>query len=1328
MNNKGKVYSESRRGKRIISILPLMLALLCLASVSLPLPAAAMPLPVGMQNFKYNAEALPVGVPEPALAQPFGLGSVAEAGDKLSIQVGFEAFDGPVDIYLGIAAPKIDPDNVYLVIPGNSVQPVSQGIVPWKTNISGPLNEGIFGDIPVSALPPGPYYFYLAVTPAGSLNSYYVWETQADLFSLAVNKTGSGSVSSDVGGIDCGDTCVRTYAAGAAVGLDAAPGVDEDFLKWGGCDVTSGTACALVMNQDRTVTPMFGTPLEINPNVKIINENITQCLTVTNNPDSSVTYSFELGKCPDQETELSHLSEGDVLIVNDVGLPAIMRITAVDSLMPQSIVVETVKGSLFDLADRGTIAYSGTLSPPESTSSSSATAKIGKAEVSGCTPELSNPDESSDIGIQVNLGPDCKLTWGDSGNEVSVGLTGYANLLADMYFGYSWSWGSLDWVRAGLKVTQTTDLTVKVHADLNKEDRANLYSNILGVIPIGPILIVPNFRVDAFISGQSKMLFTTGLTTTIGFDVGMEYTPKKGFGPFGEPIANYTFKSTRLTTSSQLKAGLQPEIGFMLYDAAGLTFGVHGYLKIEANTDQDKINWCLYGGGGVNLGALIQVPIEHSEIAKEDWLLPLFEEQIAGTCETGLEVPVGPNQEVQIVTASIETPANPFYTNRNKMPVSFKGAVVENSVQGKVTTCLWDFGDNTAVAKSVIYDNGECKITHNYADDGVYPVTLTAANSDDSNTATITATAASRVSVYTVPPPPPSNVTITSLTFKTPARLSKSPSPTDLKPELLYNVTWDPPRLRGFPIRTITYKTTLTARAEDATVLSREVQSLPYNHDVITFGHKAAKLCYQVVSVDQYGNESDPFAPTTYTCIGETHPQMKVLNNPSTILAGLATSNQLTWSEINGKNLSYTIYRDDVAVKTLFSPPFYDTGLTPGRRHCYKIGLKQKGKLIDTSGETCLTTSTDATSPSTPPGFAAVAVSPDAINLSWSPATDNIGVAGYRIYNSNTTGLTYRTAAVGTSLSVSGLSADTAYCFKVSAYDRAGNESPKSAQVCATIPNAGVACTYTLSPTNDTYYSAEGGSGSFAGRFSVTASGSSCSWSATSSANWITITAGNSGTGSGTGIYIVSPNSAVAGRTGTIRVGDQTFTVTQDGQPSCTYTLSPTNNTYYSAEGGSGSFAGRFSVTTSGSSCSWSATSSANWITITAGNSGTGSATGTYIVAPNNSIAGRTGTIRVGDQAFTVTQDGQPCAVTLSPTSQNIDSLDGGPGEFGVTTSDSNCSWTATSNADWITITSGSSGVGNGRVSYMVSARAGGSPSRTGTITVGDQTFTVTNN
>jgi uncharacterized protein (TIGR03437 family) len=82
-------------------------------------------------------------------------------------------------------------------------------------------------------------------------------------------------------------------------------------------------------------------------------------------------------------------------------------------------------------------------------------------------------------------------------------------------------------------------------------------------------------------------------------------------------------------------------------------------------------------------------------------------------------------------------------------------------------------------------------------------------------------------------------------------------------------------------------------------------------------------------------------------------------------------------------------------------------------------------------------------------------------------------------------------------------------------------------------------CTYSIAPTS-AQISAAGGSGTVA---VTTASG--CSWTATSSAAWLTITSGASGTGNGTVTYSVAANSATASRTATLAVAGQTFTVTQ---------------------------------------------------------------------------------------------------------------------------------------------------------------------------------------
>ena len=78
---------------------------------------------------------------------------------------------------------------------------------------------------------------------------------------------------------------------------------------------------------------------------------------------------------------------------------------------------------------------------------------------------------------------------------------------------------------------------------------------------------------------------------------------------------------------------------------------------------------------------------------------------------------------------------------------------------------------------------------------------------------------------------------------------------------------------------------------------------------------------------------------------------------------------------------------------------------------------------------------------------------------------------------------------------------------------------------------------------------------------------------------------------------------------------------------------------------------------------------------------------------------------------------------SIASTIQSFTSS-GGTGSVGVTIP-SGYSWMASSNASLITITAGLTGTGGGAVSYSVSANTTGS-TRTGTMTIGGQTFTVT--
>lgn len=83
-------------------------------------------------------------------------------------------------------------------------------------------------------------------------------------------------------------------------------------------------------------------------------------------------------------------------------------------------------------------------------------------------------------------------------------------------------------------------------------------------------------------------------------------------------------------------------------------------------------------------------------------------------------------------------------------------------------------------------------------------------------------------------------------------------------------------------------------------------------------------------------------------------------------------------------------------------------------------------------------------------------------------------------------------------------------------------------------------------------------------------------------------------------------------------------------------------------------------------------------------------------------------------------------AVTLTPTDNLLETAAGGAQTITVASTDT-VAWGATSNAPWLTVTAPTAPViGAGTVNYTVAAQLPAAPSRTGTIMVGDKSFTVT--
>ncbi|WP_193607524.1 InlB B-repeat-containing protein [Nocardioides lijunqiniae] len=107
---------------------------------------------------------------------------------------------------------------------------------------------------------------------------------------LTVTRAGSGtgSVSSDPGGIDCGTTCAQTLPSDAVVTLTATPAAGSVFTGWSGAGCSGTEPCRLELTEARSVTATFTvvaqastTALSLSPTARAYGRASTAVVTVT---------------------------------------------------------------------------------------------------------------------------------------------------------------------------------------------------------------------------------------------------------------------------------------------------------------------------------------------------------------------------------------------------------------------------------------------------------------------------------------------------------------------------------------------------------------------------------------------------------------------------------------------------------------------------------------------------------------------------------------------------------------------------------------------------------------------------------------------------------------------------------------------------------------------------------------------------------------------------------------------------------------------------------------------------------------------------------------
>jgi chitodextrinase len=164
------------------------------------------------------------------------------------------------------------------------------------------------------------------------------------------------------------------------------------------------------------------------------------------------------------------------------------------------------------------------------------------------------------------------------------------------------------------------------------------------------------------------------------------------------------------------------------------------------------------------------------------------------------------------------------------------------------------------------------------------------------------------------------------------------------------------------------------------------------------------------------------------------------------------TTTNLSWSGAtdNVAVTGYDVYRGATLVGSTASTTFAVTGLTASTTYSFTVRAKDAaGNISADSNSVSVTTLApvvDTTVP-TVPTLSASGTTQTTTNLSWTGATDNVGVTGYDVLRN---GVLIGSTTTATTFAVTGLTASTTYTFNVRAKDAAGNISANSNTVSVT--------------------------------------------------------------------------------------------------------------------------------------------------------------------------------------------------------------------------------------------------------------------------------------
>ena len=193
---------------------------------------------------------------------------------------------------------------------------------------------------------------------------------------------------------------------------------------------------------------------------------------------------------------------------------------------------------------------------------------------------------------------------------------------------------------------------------------------------------------------------------------------------------------------------------------------------------------------------------------------------------------------------------------------------------------------------------------------------------------------------------------------------------------------------------------------------------------------------------DAAGNWSGPSGEVRIATLADTAPPSVPVELKAGSISAIKFTLRWAAAKDNVKVTAYEVFQDGVSLGTASATSRSMVGLAPLTRYAMTVRAGDAaGNWSEQSEMLSVTTAPDTSKPTVPGGLTVSSLGPVGFTLSWTPATDNVGVTGYEVFRAGVSlGVTTLPA-----FTFAGLTPATTYAVRVRARDAAGNWSGPSA-------------------------------------------------------------------------------------------------------------------------------------------------------------------------------------------------------------------------------------------------------------------------------------------